>query len=67
MRHACPQGRGSLFRPKLLISDDLTAELILPEKLFFAGRHLAGHPSRKYPAVKVRSFLDFNARAPRLR
>jgi hypothetical protein len=35
--------------------------------MFFAGRLLAVYPSRKYLSLKVRSFLDFIARDPRLK
>ena len=70
MHHACLQGMGFAFLPKWLVSDDLAAgrlERVLPEKLFFAGKLLAVYPSRKYLSVKVRSFLDFFARDPRLK
>jgi DNA-binding transcriptional LysR family regulator len=70
MHYACLQGMGFAFLPKLLISDDLAAgrlERVLPETLFFAGRLLAVYPNRKYLSAKVRSFLDFIARDPRLK
>jgi DNA-binding transcriptional LysR family regulator len=70
MRHACLEGMGFTFLPKWLVSDDLAKgrlERVLPEKMFFAGKLLAVYPSRKYLSVKVRSFLDFIARDPRLK
>jgi len=70
MHYACLEGMGFAFLPKWLVSDDLSAgrlERVLPEKLFFAGKLLAVYPSRKYLSVKVRSFLDFIARDPRLK
>jgi DNA-binding transcriptional LysR family regulator len=70
MHYACLEGMGFTFLPKWLVSDDLAAgrlEHVLPEKLFFAGKLLAVYPSRKYLSVKVRSFLDFIARDPRLK
>jgi DNA-binding transcriptional LysR family regulator len=70
MHYACLEGMGFAFLPKWLVSDDLAAgrlEHVLPEKLFFAGRLLAMYPSRKYLSVKVRSFVDFIARDPRLK
>jgi DNA-binding transcriptional LysR family regulator len=71
MHYACLDGMGFAFLPKWLVSEDLAAgrlKRVLTEKLFFAGRLLAVYPSRKYLSVlKVRSFLDFIARDPRLR
>jgi len=70
MHYACLESMGFAFLPKWLVSDDLAAgrlERVLPDKLFFAGRLLAVYPSRKYLSVKVRSFLDFIARDPRLK
>jgi DNA-binding transcriptional LysR family regulator len=70
MHHACLQGMGFALLPKWLVSDDLAAgrlERVLGEKLSFAGKLLAVYPSRKYLSVKVRSFLDFIARDPRLK
>ena len=69
MHYACLEGMGFAFLPKWLVTDDLAAgrlERVLPDKLFFAGRLLAVYPSRKYLSVKVRSFLDFIVRDPRL-
>jgi len=69
MHSACLEGMGFTFLPKWLVSDDLAAgrlERVLPEKMFFAGKLLAVYPSRKYLSVKVRSFLDFIVRDPRL-
>jgi len=70
MHAACLEGMGFAFLPKWLVSDDLAAgrlERVLPEKMFFAGKLLAVYPSRKYLSVKVRSFLDFIVRDPRLK
>ncbi len=70
MHYACLEGMGFAFLPKWLVSDDLAAgrlQRVLPEQLFFAGKLLAVYPSRKYLSVKVRSFLDFIARDPRLK
>ena len=70
MHYACLEGMGFAFLPKWLVSDDLAAgrlERVLAGQLFFAGRLLAVYPSRKYLSVKVRSFLDFIARDPRLK
>ncbi len=70
MHAACLEGMGFTFLPKWLVSDDLAAgrlERVLPEKMFFAGKLLAVYPSRKYLSVKVRSFLDFIVRDPRLK
>ncbi len=70
MHYACLEGMGFAFLPKWLVSDDLAAgrlERLFPEEPFFAGRLLAVYPSRKYLSVKVRSFLDFVARDPRLK
>jgi DNA-binding transcriptional LysR family regulator len=70
MHCGCLQGMGFAFLPKWLVADDLAAgrlERVLPEKLFFAGRLLAVYPSRKYLSAKVRCFLDFIVRDPRLR
>jgi DNA-binding transcriptional LysR family regulator len=70
MHHACLEGMGFTFLPKWLVSDDLAAgrlERLFPDDLFFAGRLLAVYPSRKYLSVKVRSFLDFIGRDPRLK
>jgi DNA-binding transcriptional LysR family regulator len=70
MHYACLEGMGFSFLPKWLVSDDLAAgrlERVLPEQMFFAGKLLAVYPSRKYLSVKVRSFLDFIARDPRLK
>jgi DNA-binding transcriptional LysR family regulator len=70
MHAACLQGMGFTFLPKWLVSDDLAAgrlERVLPEKMYFAGKLLAVYPSRKYLSVKVRSFLDFIVRDPRLK
>lgn len=69
MHQACMEGMGYAFLPTWLISDDLAAgrlERVLPDELSFTGRLLAVYPSRKYLSVKVRSFLDFIARDPRL-
>ncbi|WP_426420398.1 LysR family transcriptional regulator [Bradyrhizobium genosp. A] len=70
MHHACLEGMGFAFLPKWLVADDLAAgrlERVLPDRLFFAGRLLAVYPTRKYLTAKVRSFLDFIARDPRLK
>jgi len=70
MHYACLEGMGFAFLPKWLVTDDLAAgrlERVLPDQLFFAGRLLAVYPSRKYLSVKVRSFVDFIARDPRLK
>jgi DNA-binding transcriptional LysR family regulator len=70
MHAACLEGMGFTFLPKWLVSDDLAAgrlQRVLPEKMVFAGKLLAVYPSRKYLSVKVRSFLDFIVRDPRLR
>jgi DNA-binding transcriptional LysR family regulator len=70
MHHACLQGMGFAFLPKWLVSDDLATgrlQRVLPEQMFFAGRLLAVYPTRKYLSAKVRSFLDFIARDPRLK
>ncbi|MBV8697946.1 MAG: LysR family transcriptional regulator [Bradyrhizobium sp.] len=70
MHCACLQGMGFAFLPKWLVSDDLAAGRlvrVLPENMFFAGKLLAVYPSRKYLSVKVRSFLDFIVRDPRLK
>jgi DNA-binding transcriptional LysR family regulator len=70
LHHACLEGMGFAFLPKWLVSDDLAAgrlQRVLPKKMFFAGRLLAVYPSRKHLSVKVRSFLDFIARDPRLK
>jgi DNA-binding transcriptional LysR family regulator len=70
LHYACLEGMGFAFLPKWLVSDDLAAgrlQRVLPKKMFFAGRLLAVYPSRKHLSVKVRSFLDFIARDPRLK
>jgi DNA-binding transcriptional LysR family regulator len=70
MHYACLEGMGFAFLPKWLVSDDLAAgrlQRVLPEKMFFAGKLLAVYPTRKYLSAKVRSFLDFIARDPRLK
>ena len=70
MHLACLEGMGYAFLPKWLISEDLASgrlEMVFPDKLFFAGRLLAVYPTRKYLSAKVRTFLDFIARDPRLK
>ncbi|WP_375779378.1 LysR family transcriptional regulator [Bradyrhizobium sp. ma5] len=70
MYHACLEGMGFAFLPTWMISDDLAAgrlECVFPDRLFFAGRLLAVYPTRKYLTAKVRSFLDFVVRDPRLK
>jgi DNA-binding transcriptional LysR family regulator len=70
MHYACLEGMGFTFLPKWLVSDDIAAgrlERVLPEKMCFAGKLLAVYPTRKYLSAKVRSFLDFIARDPRLK
>jgi DNA-binding transcriptional LysR family regulator len=70
MHHACLEGMGYAFLPKWLISDDLASgrlEQVFPDELPFAGKLLAVYPTRKFLSAKVRSFLDFIARDPRLK
>jgi DNA-binding transcriptional LysR family regulator len=70
LHEACLQGMGFTFLPKWVVSNDIAAGRLahlLPDKLFFAGKLLAVYPSRKYLSQKVRSFLDFIARDPRLK
>jgi DNA-binding transcriptional LysR family regulator len=53
-----------------LVADDLAAgrlERVFHDELLFAGRLLAVYPTRKYLTAKVRSFLDFIARDPRMK
>ncbi|WP_407123241.1 LysR substrate-binding domain-containing protein [Bradyrhizobium sp. STM 3561] len=70
MHHACLEGMGFAFLPKWMISHDLAAgrlEPVFPEELIFAGKLLAVYPTRKYLSAKVRTFIDFIARDPRLK
>jgi DNA-binding transcriptional LysR family regulator len=67
---AALQGMGFGLLPKWLIEDDLAAgrlELVLPNEVVLSGRLFAVYPSRKYLSAKVRTFVDFIARDPRMK
>jgi DNA-binding transcriptional LysR family regulator len=70
LRLAALEGMGLALLPMALIRQDLAEgrlELALPGNPPVRGRLFGVYPSRKYLSAKVRTFLDFVARDPRLK